>query len=605
MLAGTAAGRMQTNKGVRTRALLIAAMAVVIATATMASLLLVRHRLLGQVTQGLSANLVRSVNIFQDLQSLRLQALDRENALMADLPTLKALMTTNDARTIENEAVDFRNVSGSDLFALADTEGHVVAAFASSSTPDDRLAADLQGVLDSPGRMYLVSGNRLFAYSVRPLYFGSETRGALLGYVISGFAIDRSLLEEISRATMAEATFVSHGQTLASTLPANMQDSLARQVGGAAGSAARQVNLGDEKYLAVTSELTDRASAPLQLVVLRSFSAADRSIRQIDQLVVVAGLLAMALGTLLMLALSYSVTRPLEGLAAGVRAFGSGDSAHLLPYRGTREVRDLSASFSKMRQQIQQTNRALLEAERLATIGRMASSVSHDLRHYLAAVYANAEFLASERLTEAERTEILADIRTAVYGTTDLLESMLIFSRTGSAIRRSPEIMATLLERAMALVHKHPDAGNATLNAEYGEGAKTLAVVDAKQIERALYNLLLNACQSRRVPNDAVHVTVRLEVLGDQIHFEVKDDGAGVPDDIRSSLFQPFVSQGKQKGSGLGLTLAHCIAAEHGGYLVLVSSRPGETIFRMTITRGLPGEGELQEKSEAEVAHEA
>ena len=365
------------------------------------------------------------------------------------------------------------------------------------------------------------------------------------------------------------------------------------------------MDLGDEKYLAVTTTLTTRASAPLQLVVLRSFSAADRSIRQIDQLVVAAGLVAMVLGTLLMLALSYSVTRPLEELAAGVRAFGSGDSAHLLPYRGTREVRDLSASFSKMRQEIQQTNRALLESERLATIGRMASSVSHDLRHYLAAVYANAEFLASERLSEAERAEILSDIHAAVYGTTDLLESMLIFSRTGSAIRRSPEVMATLLDRAIALVQKHPDAGNVTLTARCCDPAATLAVVDVKQIERALYNLLLNACQSRRAPQDAVHVMARLDAEGDQIHFEVADDGAGVPEDIRTSLFQPFVSQGKQKGSGLGLTLAHCIAAEHGGYLLLVSSRPGETIFRMTIARGLLGEAVYPEKSETEVAHEA
>jgi nitrogen-specific signal transduction histidine kinase len=78
-----------------------------------------------------------------------------------------------------------------------------------------------------------------------------------------------------------------------------------------------------------------------------------------------------------------------------------------------------------------------------------------------------------------------------------------------------------------------------------------------------------------------------------------------VPEDIRTSLFEPFVSQGKQKGSGLGLTLAHCIAAEHGGYLVLVNSRPGDTMFRMTIARGLLIEGVYPEKSEAEVAHEA
>jgi nitrogen-specific signal transduction histidine kinase len=59
-----------------------------------------------------------------------------------------------------------------------------------------------------------------------------------------------------------------------------------------------------------------------------------------------------------------------------------------------------------------------------------------------------------------------------------------------------------------------------------------------------------------------------------------------VPANIRDILFEPFVSEGKQKGSGLGLTLTQTIAAEHGGNVTLISSRPGETIFRMSISRG-------------------
>ena len=598
---------MQGSKGVRTRVLLIAAMALVIATATLASLLLIRHRLLGEVTNGFSRDLQRSVGTFQDLQAQRLNSLDRENALLADLPTLKALMTSHDTRTIQDEAIESRNVSGNDLFALADSEGQVVAAYTNASARSDpQLATQLEPVLASPNMLYLISGDRLFACSVRPLYFGSEASGALLGYVISGFAIDRSLVDQISRATMVQAAFVSSGRALASTIAPPAQDWLVKSVPTSRGSAARSLTLGGERYLAITVDLTSRSSAPLQLIVLKSFAEADNSIRQIDHLILIAGLLAMVLGTLLMLALSEAVTRSLEELAAGVRAFGSGDSAHLLPHRGTREVLDLSTSFSRMRQEIQQTNRALLEAERLATIGRMASSVSHDLRHYLAAVYANAEFLASARLSESERVDVLADIRSAVFGTTELLESMLTFGRTGSAVRRAPEMMATLLERAVDLVRKHPDAANVALVARYGFPGTTLAVVDAQQIERAIYNILLNACQSRSPSPAVIHVTATLEVQEDHIVLEVTDDGAGVPDDIRSSLFEPFVSQGKQKGSGLGLTLAHCIAAEHGGYLVLVSSRPGETIFRMSIARGLAAEESVfPESSTPEVANEA
>jgi signal transduction histidine kinase len=231
----------------------------------------------------------------------------------------------------------------------------------------------------------------------------------------------------------------------------------------------------------------------------------------------------------------------------------------------------------------------------------MASSVSHDLRHYLAAVYANAEFLASADLSEPERSEIFADIRMAVHGTTELLESLLIFSRTGAAVRRSDVLIATLLERALVLIRTHPDAAAVTLEASYCDPAETSATVDDKQIERAIYNLLLNACQSVRPGMGAAKVHATLQVRDGMVILDVKDNGAGVPENIRHTLFEPFVSEGKQKGSGIGLTLAHCIAAEHGGEVILVSSRPGETIFRMTVASGTTQQAQRMKQDQSKV----
>jgi signal transduction histidine kinase len=322
------------------------------------------------------------------------------------------------------------------------------------------------------------------------------------------------------------------------------------------------------------------------LIELKSLDQEERTIQQIDRLVLLAGLVALVLGTGLMTVLSRAVTRPLEDLNAGVRAFAAGDSSHILPYRGTMEVRELSTAFAAMRREIHQANQALLESERLATIGRMASSVSHDLRHYLAAIYANSEFLASGRLSDEERTEILTEIRSAVDGTTELLESLLIFSRSGPGIRRSHQLVATLVDRAVGLVRSHPDAAKAEFDVRNYNPAETAAIVDGKQIERAIYNLLLNACQTVRSADERARIIVTLEVRQADIILEVADNGEGVPENIRSTLFEPFVSEGKQKGSGLGLTLAQCIAREHGGDVILVSSRQGETIFRMSLSRG-------------------
>ncbi len=573
--------------GIRTRVLLLTSLVLIIAGTTAASLYIIRSRLRQQVHSNLEADLVHSVETFQDLEAARLAALDRENALMAALPSLKALMTTNDPRTIADVAVDFWKTSGNDLFALADGDHRVQAAYAQGAANTDALKRDLQTVVVDPSKHYLLSDGRLFEYSVRPLYFGSPKNGVLLGYVISGYTIDRGFLREVGRGAGAEATFFSGDAVAVSTLSSEKQYTLRDMARSLQTNDSSTIALvGQERYLTASKDLTSGAGTPLRLVVMKSFDAADRAEREINRLVFWVGLLAMAAGSMLMLLLARMVTRPLEQLTAGVRAFGEGDRQHTLPADGTQEVRYLSRVFAQMRDEIQKTNRALLESERLATIGRMASSVSHDLRHYLAAVYANAEFLASPALPAKERAELFEEIRLAVNGTTDMLDSLLIFSRTGAALQRVPTAMSSLVDRAVALVKTHPDTERVTVLFERID-ADTTAVVDTKQVERAVYNLLLNACQSARESTGLREVKIFLDTRIETVGVTIVDSGPGVAEGIRESLFDPFVSQGKQKGTGLGLTLAWSVAREHDGDVKLVSSRAGETIFCLTVARHL------------------
>ncbi len=492
-------------------------------------------------------------------------------------------MTTSDPRTIADDAVDFWKKSGNDLFALADANSHVLSANAEGVDNTDRLKRDIQAVIDDPGSHYLLSDGRMYEYSVRPLYFGSAATGTLLGYVISGYAVDHRLLQEVGRGAGAEAAFIAKGDIVASTLPMEKRMPLQGMAASLRQNGAEILNIGSERYLASIKDVTNGASAPLRLVVMKSFNEADRTEREINRLVFLASLLAIVVGSLLMLLLARMVTRPLELLATGVRAFGEGDPKHLLPSGGTQEVRYLSRVFSEMRDEIQKKNRALVESERLATIGRMASSVSHDLRHYLAAVYANAEFLASPMLPASERAELFDEIRLAVNGTTDMLDSLLIFGRTGTALQRVETSMTALANRAVALVRTHPDAEGVIVRVN--PGPDITAAMDAKQMERAVYNLLLNACQSARHSSNRREVSVSVDGDETTASVTITDSGLGVAEGVRENLFDPFVSLGKQKGTGLGLTLAWSVAREHNGSVQVVSSRPGEAVFRLTVSR--------------------
>jgi signal transduction histidine kinase len=578
------------DQGVRTRVLLILAVALITTGSTLVSLLAIRRPLRNLIVENVSSDLLHSVATFENVRSERMTALDRENGLLADLPSLKALMTTSDERTIADGAVEFWKTSGNDLFALADRNGEIMAAFVAGGTADPAFRADLRTFLAAQQGIYFVSSGSLFGCSVKPLYFGSRSGGTLLGYVVSGFAIDHAAVEKLSRATNVDAVFLKNDHLLASSLDKKYE----KEVSGIPShpqtdaSGTFTIVLAGERFLAVSRQMSVDPAAPPTLVELKSLEPEERTIREIDRLVLLAGSLALVLGAVLMTLLSRFVTRPLEQLAAGVRAFGSGDSAHLLPYRGTREVVELSAAFGSMRREIVNANQALLESERLATIGRMASSVSHDLRHYLAAVYANSEFLASGRLSEPERVEILAEIRTAVNGTTELLESLLMFGRTGSAGRRNQHSISALIEKAVSMAHAHPDAASVTFSVDAGDPAETEVFADAKQIERAIYNLLLNGCQAPRAAGTKPHVSISATNRKEDVVIDVTDNGEGVPAGLRDTLFEPFVSEGKHKGSGLGLTLTQSIAADHGGGVILVRSRPGETVFRMSIARGNP-----------------
>lgn len=574
----------QVGPGIRTRVLLLTLLVLIVAGTTASSLLIVRSRLQRHVQETLAADLRHSNETFQDLDANRRLSLEKESSLLASLPSLKALMTTSDPRTITDDAVDFWKTSGNDLFALAGTEGRILAANARGLTNTDELKRDLQTATAAPAKHYLLSGGVLYEYSVQPLYFGDAVTGTLLGYVISGYAIDHQFLLEVSRGAGAAAAFAAGDEIVVSTLPKEKRDALRGAIASIRPDREAIVKIAGERFLATSRDVSVGAGMPLRLIVMKSFEEADRTQQEINRLVFLASALAIAGGSILVLLLARMVTRPLEVLATGVRAFGEGDPKYLLPAGGTQEVRYLSRVFAQMRDEIQKKNRALLESERLATIGRMANSVSHDLRHYLAAVYANAEFLASPALPASERTELFEEIRVAVNGTTDMLDSLLIFSRTGAALQRVPTSMTGLANRAVSLVRTHPDAESVTVRMQPG-GADITAAVDAKQMERAVYNLLLNACQSAK--HNPKRREVNLAVTGNETtaSVTVSDSGPGVPEEILESLFDPFVTSGKQKGTGLGLTLAWSVAREHEGNVQLVSNRPGETVFRLTVAR--------------------
>jgi signal transduction histidine kinase len=229
-----------------------------------------------------------------------------------------------------------------------------------------------------------------------------------------------------------------------------------------------------------------------------------------------------------------------------------------------------------------------MEAERMSTIGRMASSIFHDMRHSLSAIYANAEFLERHDICASVRADLLLEIQEAVLAMTERLEALLQFGKSG---RKNPfvhERVSLVIEKAVAAVKFHPDGRNVSI--AVGKLPPAKADIDAKKLESAVYNLLLNACQAATRSSETPEVQVHLTEVDALIYITILDNGPGVLASVRRTLFDPFVTAGKSNGTGLGLTLARRIAEEHGGSVRLEESNRERTVFTLSLTknRSLP-----------------
>jgi signal transduction histidine kinase len=224
-----------------------------------------------------------------------------------------------------------------------------------------------------------------------------------------------------------------------------------------------------------------------------------------------------------------------------------------------------------------------IEAERMSAIGRMACSISHDMRHSLSAIYANAEFLERHDRSASARADLLLEIQEAVLAMTERIDSLLQFGSSGERNPLVHERVSLVVEKAVAAVKFHPDGRNVSV--AVGKFAPAEADIDARNLESAIYNLLLNACQAATRSTHLPEVKVQLTEVDERIYVSISDNGPGIPASIRRTLFDPFVTAGKPNGTGLGLTLARRIAEEHGGSVCLEESNRERTVFTLSLTK--------------------
>lgn len=570
----------------RLRTRFLISMLVITAGLTTTSLLLVRRTVESNVRKNIAVNLRNSVSAFQDFRHERETMLTSDVALLADIPLTRAIMTSTDPVTIQDASQDVwqHARSSCDLFVLVNRSSQVVALHTKTAgfTRDDadkyfRLSLDADGG-DSSHWWY--GGGHLYQAFVQPVYRGPSTEGALLGFLVIGYEINDRLAAEVSKVAGSQVAFSYGNEVVATTLSSSqMQRGGVNLVDGSSQGDSRDIEIGNEHFLSTSLMLSGSGSTPVRLSVLGSYDQATKFIYELNRYLLLLGLAAILVGSGFVFFLSHTFTKPLGSLVVGVRALEGGDFHHPLDPHGRDEVAELTRAFDRMRASLLKSQQDLLESEQLATIGRMASSISHDLRHSLAAIVANSEFLCDGRLTPIQREELYQEVRSGVNLMTDLLDSLLEFARTRESLNPADGNVCEVLQRAAQAVRLHPRHHARSIDMLCG--SEVYGWFDSRRLERALYNLLLNACEAAPDSNGLVEVSAA--EVGQQITICVSDNGPGISESIRDRLFHPFVSHGKENGTGMGLAVVQKIVQDHGGEVSVERTAQSRTVFKIVL----------------------
>src|SRR6266568_3021168 len=514
----------------RTKFLL--SLALISALLTWATLLLVQYRVRIHVREEIAQGLRNSLVTFQSLQQQRESTLERSAVLLATLPPLKAVMTSQDMATIQDASEMFWRPAGSQLFVLADRSGKLAAIHTSTPgfTKDEAQESMLRSLADGESRDWWFGNGRLFEVFLQRIYFGSPEDNTPIGILAVGYEIDNAVAADVSRVASGQVAFRYKNAVVVSTVSSAERAGIEQHVDQFVTTDPKpwEIQLGPERFLATSVRLSSETAVPVTLTVFKSFDEATAFLQSLNRWIVLVGFAAVLAGSALVFFVSTTFTRPLAQLVAGVHALEEGNFTYPLEVDGSDEVSALTAAFHRMRLRLQESQRELLDAERLATIGRMATTISHDLRHPLTAIMAYAEFLSEGNLDENRRKDFFQEIRIAVNRMTDEINSLLGFSKQREAIRPVYGRIEEVIERAIATVKVLPEFQSIEIS--YFHPDEFDAWFDPAKVERVVLNLLFNACEAVAPESGRIEISSCITDAGMEIR--VSDNGPGIPEYI-------------------------------------------------------------------------
>jgi two-component system cell cycle sensor histidine kinase/response regulator CckA len=562
---------------------------------SIASLYVVRNRVGNHVREELLGALHNSAATFQEVQLAKDATAQTSAQLFANVPALKAMMTTADPPTIQDASTDIWRRAGTGLLALAAPSGKLLALHnAGAAVPAAEVESSFARSL-SPFRTrdWWLIGDRLYEVFLERIQAGPVSDSTLLGYIAVGIPIDESLAEQVARIAEGQVAFRYGDRQVVTTFRDTQARELAAlKIPDIPTGAGFDAEIAGEHYLATVVRLAETPDGPVDVLMLKSYDQATAFLSTLDRLSIGIAVMAVILSMVFVFFISHTFTRPLADLVIGVRELGKGDFDYPLNTTGTDEVAEVTRAFDKMRHSLQESQNRMVNAARMEAIGQLAGGIAHDFNNLITIIKGYTELLLVHSGDVEPVSGYVQQIQKAGDRASSVTRQLLAFSRR-QLIQPQVVDMSAVVANMMKMLRVM--IGEDVEVKVVSESDLRRVLVDPGQIEQVLLNLGVNARDAMPKGGKLIIETTNVDIARDDIpagftgvqpgrfvRLAVTDTGCGMPADLITKIFQPFfTTKAVGKGTGLGLAIVYGIVKQCGGFISVVSEVGKGTTFEV------------------------
>ena len=312
-----------------------------------------------------------------------------------------------------------------------------------------------------------------------------------------------------------------------------------------------------------------------------SLTEVDLEIARSRNVIISSAILAILAGSTMLWWLNNRlVVVPVAALLEGTRRVSEGDLTATIQVSGRHELSKLATAFNDMIKNLADTQRQLTQADKLASVGRLAAGVAHEINNPLTGVLSYASLLRKRLDGDAETCDDLDVIVRETVRCRGIIRGLLDFARPAAPARK-PMDLNEVVRRSVSVVMTQLSLNQVQLSLDLATDLP-LVNADVNQIEQVVVNLMLNAADAIGAEGGNIRAVTRLGA-SNSIEFLLVDSGRGIAAEDLPRIFEPFFTTKGNQGTGLGLAVSWGIVEAHGGTLEVQSEIGKGTTFTLQL----------------------